>query len=111
VGGDSDEDEGEDVDEIVGVAGGRTFQETLDEEIDLIVNFAQGLRYQAQFRDQRLLNALERNGAGFFRMARACLDKENRMRTGRGGEQVSTWEKSTITAMFYRSRPKDSDEA
>jgi len=33
-------------------------------DIDLILNFAAGLKHQAQFRDQRLLNALEREGGG-----------------------------------------------
>jgi hypothetical protein len=38
----------------------------MNANIDLIAEFAQGLRYQGQFRDQRMLNTLEREGAGFL---------------------------------------------
>ena len=31
----------------------------MTEDIDLIVEFAKGLKYQLQFRDQQMLNALE----------------------------------------------------
>jgi hypothetical protein len=73
------------------------------------VEFVQGLRHQVQFRDQRMLNALEREGAGFLRLARACMGKEKRLQSTRGGETPATWEKSTITAMFYRVRPTNAD--
>jgi hypothetical protein len=63
---DQDQDQDQIADQVVGVGGGQTFQERLDEDIDLIINFAQGLRYQAQFRDQRLLSTLEHNGVGLF---------------------------------------------
>jgi hypothetical protein len=89
--------------------GGMTFEEAINDDIEVINEFLAGLRYQVQFRDQRMLNALEREGAGFLRFARACLLKEKRLRSKRGGEQPSTWEKSTITAMYYRARPAPAD--
>lgn len=83
---------------------GRTFEEALTEDIDLIVEFAKGLKHQLQFRDRRMLNALEREGASFLRLAKACMEKERRMNSTRG-PTVSTWEKSTSSAMFYCTRP------
>ena len=38
---------------------GHTFKEAIDVEIDLILEFAKGLKHQVQFRDQRMLNALQ----------------------------------------------------
>ena len=35
----------------------------MNANVDLIAEFAQGLQYQVQFRDQRMLNTLEREGA------------------------------------------------
>ncbi|TFK57940.1 hypothetical protein BDN72DRAFT_736461, partial [Pluteus cervinus] len=98
----------EEFDEIESNEGGQTFEETWQANIDLITEFVAGLRFQAPFRDQRMLNALEREGAGFFRLAKACLEKEKRLRSQRGGEPPSTWEKSTISALFYRARPTNS---
>ncbi|KAJ7101717.1 hypothetical protein C8R44DRAFT_887916 [Mycena epipterygia] len=86
----------------------RTFVEAMDEDIDLILEFAKGLKYQRQFRDQRMLQALEREGASFLRLARACLGKEKRLTSTRG-PAPSTWDKSTSSAMFYRARPAASE--
>lgn len=91
--------------------GGMTFEEAMNDNIEVITEFLNGLHFQVQFRDQRMLNALEREGAGFLRFARACLSREQRLRSKRGGGQLSTWEKSTITAMFYRARPANADMA
>lgn len=111
---DEDEEEEEDEDdedeEITHQHGGHTFEEALTEDIDLIVEFAKGLKYQLQFRDQRMLNALEREGASFLRLAKACMEKERRMNSTRG-PTVSTWEKSTNGAMFYRTRPTLVDQS
>ncbi|KAJ7934879.1 hypothetical protein B0H13DRAFT_2481333, partial [Mycena leptocephala] len=82
----------------------RTFVEAMDEEIDVILEFAKGLRFQRQFRDQRMLQALQREGASFLRLARACLGKEKRLRSTRGAAP-STWDRSAGSAMFYRARP------
>ena len=83
---DDDENEGgsadeEDEEEEVGTYqhDGRTFEEALMDEIKLIEEFTAGLKHQTQFRDGRLLNALQREGAGFLRFAKACMDKERRM--------------------------------
>ncbi|KAJ7218618.1 hypothetical protein GGX14DRAFT_533331 [Mycena pura] len=86
-----------------------TFLEAMDENIDLIAEFLEGLKYQRQFRDQRMLQTLEREGASFFRLAKACLRKEKRLTSTRG-EAPSTWDRSTSSAMFYRARPARSDE-
>ena len=112
-GGNSDSDEEYEFDMVdlleMPQGTGLTFEEAMNEDIDLISEFLQGLQYQIQFRDQRMLNILEREGAGLFRLARACLHKEKRMKSRRGGEAPSTWEKSTINALFYRTRPANSD--
>ncbi|KAJ7823769.1 hypothetical protein B0H13DRAFT_2445222 [Mycena leptocephala] len=86
-----------------------TFLEAMDENIDVIQEFVKGLKYQRQFRDQRMLESLEREGASFLRMARACLEKERRLKSTRGATP-STWDKSFGSAMFYRARPTRSDE-
>ena len=72
-------------------------------EIDLISEFVNGLKHQVQFRDQRMLNTLQREGVAFFHLAKACIEKERRMNSTRGAP-VSMWEKSTSSAMFYRTR-------
>jgi hypothetical protein len=82
---------------------GQTFEEAFDDNIDLITEFLVGLKFQVQFHDQRML---EREGAGFLRLARACLDKEERLKK-HGSRAPSTWDKSTVASMFYRSRPAD----
>ncbi|KAJ7774147.1 hypothetical protein DFH07DRAFT_988137 [Mycena maculata] len=79
-----------------------TFLESMDENIATILEFAKGLEFQ------RMLQALEREGASFLRLAKACLAKEKRLRSTRG-TTASTWDKSTSSAMFYRARPAPSD--
>ena len=88
---------------------GKTFEEAMTAEINLISEFVNGLKHQLQFRDQRMLNTLQREGAAFFRVAKACMEKERRMNSTRGGS-VSTWEKSTGSAMFYHTRPTVVDQ-
>lgn len=85
----------------------RTFEEAMNGEIDLILEFAKGLKHQIQFRDQRMLNTLQREGASFLHLAKACMEKDRRMNSKRS-PRVSTWEKSTSSAMFYRTRPAPS---
>ena len=82
----------------------RMFEEAMLAEIDLIESFAKRLRYQIQFQDQRVLNTLQREGASFLRLAKACMDKERRVNST-WSPTVSMWEKSTRNAMFYRARP------
>ena len=95
--------EEEEEEEVTHKHDGRTFEEALVADIDLIVDFAAGLKHQVQFRDQQLLNALEREGAGFLWFAKACIEKERRMNSTRS-PRLPTWEKSTSSAMFYRAR-------
>ncbi|KAJ7238382.1 hypothetical protein C8J57DRAFT_1566088 [Mycena rebaudengoi] len=76
-----------------------TFLEAMDENIDVILEFAKGLKYQRQFRNQRMLQALEHEGASFLRPARACLKKKQLNSTR--GPAPSTWDRSSGSAMFY----------
>jgi len=80
VGGVSGEEEENEIEEVVEARGeGGTFEGAMNANVDLIAEFAQDLRYQVQFRDQRMLNALEREGSGFLRLARACMEKEKKL--------------------------------
>ena len=74
-GGDSDEEDEFNTADLLEMEQGTglTFEEAMTEKVDLISKFLQGL---FQFRDERMLNILEREGAGFFRLARACLHKK-----------------------------------
>ncbi|KAJ7740413.1 hypothetical protein B0H14DRAFT_2638082 [Mycena olivaceomarginata] len=60
--------EDEDNDDLVDTQpdDSRTFVEAIDENIDLILEFAQDLKFQRQFRDQCMLQTLEREGASFL---------------------------------------------
>lgn len=98
-----DEEDEEDEDNGTHQHDGHTFEEALAGDIKLILDFAAGLKHQAQFRDQRLLNALEREGAGFLRLAKACLEKERRINSTRT-PTVSTWERSTSTTGILSPR-------
>lgn len=104
---DSEEEDGDNAFETH--HNGHTFEETIGDEIDLILNFAKGLQHQVQYRDQRMLNTLQREGASFLRLARACMEKERRTNSTRSST-VATWEKSTSSAMFYRARPTVVDQ-
>ena len=86
----------------------RTFNERLDDDINLIRSFLDGLEYQRRFGDLRMLESLERNGAGFFRLARNCLDRERRLNSSRASSPT-TWEPATANAMYYRARPRSAD--
>ena len=108
-GDDEEENDDDDLDEIW-QHDGRTFEEEMEAEIEVILDFAKGLQHQLQFRDRRMLNTLKREGGSFLRLARACLGREKRMNTTRG-PTVSTWEKSTSSAMFYRARPARVDRS
>ena len=105
-GGDDDDEEENDDDDLEEIwqHNGQTFEEEIEAEIEVILDFAKGLRHQVQFRDQRMLNTLQREGGSFLRLARACLEKEKRTNSTRGST-VLTWEKSTNSVMFYRTRP------
>jgi len=77
---DEREDEEEEND-IVDTAAGRqvdthTFQERFQTLIKNFRDFSDGLEYQIQFNDHRMLNAVEREGASFIRLMENCLDRE-----------------------------------
>ena len=50
--------------------------EVMTVEIDLISAFVRDLKHQVQFRDQPMLKTLQREGAAFFRLAKARMEKE-----------------------------------
>ena len=85
-----------------------TFCERFQRKINGYHDFLNGLKYQLQFEDERMLEVVEREGAGFWRLAQNCLSRERRMNTSRGSSPV-TWERETSNAMFYRSRPRRCD--
>jgi hypothetical protein len=84
---------------------GETFKEQMGARIQLIREFCDGLEHQTQFQDHRFLKTLEKEGAGFFRLAQSCLSRERRLNSSRAASPT-TWESSTSTALFYRSRPR-----
>jgi hypothetical protein len=90
------------------MGGEGTFRERFAENIKTLREFCDGLEYQIQFEDERMLNAVERDGSSFFRLARSCLDRERRMNSTRG-QSPTTWERETARAMFYRTRPRHTD--
>lgn len=100
-GGDDDNDDDNDEDEgyvETHQEGGHMFEEAMEGDIKLILDFAKGLRHQIQFRDQRMLNTFQREGASFLRLAKACIGEEKRMNSTRAA------------TMFYRTRPTMADE-
>ena len=73
--GDSDDDEDEYFVDV-GREEGQTFDETVEWWIHTMQEFADCLDYQRQFRDGCMLQALEREGAGYKRLMTACLTKK-----------------------------------
>uniref|UniRef100_A0A0W0F2T8 Uncharacterized protein n=1 Tax=Moniliophthora roreri TaxID=221103 RepID=A0A0W0F2T8_MONRR len=95
------DDAGEDEEEvmILGMYDGR-----LDGYMAMLRDFADGLEYQQQSHDYRMLDMVERRGAPLFRLIEECRRKEQQMNSTRG-TALSTWDPSTIGAMYYRGRP------
>jgi hypothetical protein len=91
-----------------GIGKDSTFYERMDGHIQTLHNFCDGLEYQLQFSDTRMLAQLERDGASFFRLAEACLSRERQLNLTRG-EGPTTWERTTTSAMYYRMRPSRGD--
>ena len=87
---------------------GATFRERFLRKIDCYHDFLDGLEYQLQFKDERMLETVEREGAGFWQLAQNCLSQEHCMNTSRGSSPV-TWEWETSNAMFYHTRPPRRD--
>ncbi|KAJ6559480.1 hypothetical protein DFH09DRAFT_1316790 [Mycena vulgaris] len=67
-----------------------------------------GLEYQRKFGDSHMLDTVGREGASFFRLIDQCLSRESRDNSTQSAAPV-TWERSTANAMFYRTRPVQSD--
>ncbi|KAK7005430.1 hypothetical protein R3P38DRAFT_2556878, partial [Favolaschia claudopus] len=86
----------------------QTFDERLTSLVGTLREFADAMEYQRQFQDSRMLNTVEREGASLFRLAESCFSRERRANSTRG-PQPSTWERSTVNAMFYRTRPTRND--
>ena len=84
------------------VVGSLTYGEHIEARVALLRDFADGLEYQLQFGDSRMLDCLEQEGIGFFRMAESCLSHEHRLNSTRGASPT-TWEKATSSALFYRT--------
>jgi hypothetical protein len=79
-------------------------KEKMENYIRIIRDFSDGLEYQLKFQDPRFLTTLEKDGAGFIRLAQNCLSRERRQNSSRAASP-STWERSTANALFYRARP------
>ncbi|KAJ7595291.1 hypothetical protein C8J56DRAFT_1001634 [Mycena floridula] len=77
-----DEDEDSD-DEADFQATQKTFLESMRDQISTLKSFADGLEYQLQFNDNRMLTTLEREGAALFCLAGNCLDREKRFNSSR----------------------------
>ncbi|KAG2128343.1 uncharacterized protein EDB93DRAFT_1243573 [Suillus bovinus] len=69
----NEEVEDEFVDTAAGRMDTRTFQERFEAHIKNLRDFCDGLQYQIQFNDHRMLNAIEREGASFIRLMENCL--------------------------------------
>jgi hypothetical protein len=63
------------------IGKGRTFEERFKDHIQTLRDFCDGLEYQVQFNDHRMLETLEREGGSFFKFARECLMQERAART------------------------------
>ncbi|KAF5345219.1 hypothetical protein D9757_015315 [Collybiopsis confluens] len=82
----------------------RTFDEEIDEQISLLRNFANGLEYQKQFKDQRFLDAYKREGNGMLQMMIRCLNRERQYNSTRS-QNPRTWRAESSAVMLYKERP------
>ncbi|KAJ3535176.1 hypothetical protein NMY22_g6606 [Coprinellus aureogranulatus] len=110
-GSDSDsggsDDESDDEATTFAMEEGLTFEEAMKEKIDMLKELAAGLEYQVQFRDQRFLRALDRELAGFTRVAKTCLGKERRMNSTRGSNPTTLGDsKGTCSEAVTRDAKK-----
>jgi len=79
-------------------------KEELENHIRLIRDFCDGLEFQVKFQDPQFLRTLQKEGAGYIRLARNCLSHERHLNSSRAAFP-STWERSTANTLFYQSRP------
>ena len=100
-----DESDGDVVDMECGMTQGtQTFMERMKAHVNILRNFSDGLEYQIQFGDTRMLDHLEWEGRSLFRLVENCLSRECHMNSTRGGS-LTTWESTMANAMYYRMRP------
>ena len=70
----------------------------------MIRDFADGLEYQVSYQDRRFLKTLQKEGAGFFRLAENCLSSREHRFNSSPEASPTTWESSTANMMpFYRA--------
>ncbi|KAJ7665848.1 hypothetical protein DFH06DRAFT_1127051 [Mycena polygramma] len=69
---DSEDKDEDDIVDTQPVDDVRMFTKAMDKHIDLILEFAKGLKFQRQFRDQRMLQILERAHRSYGWHERAC---------------------------------------
>jgi hypothetical protein len=106
---DDDNDDGDVIDTQLGTFRDCvTFHERFLRKINTYHDFLDGLEYLLQFEDERMLETVEREGAGFWQLAQTCLSRERRMNTSRGSSPVM-WDRETLNAMFYCTRPPRCD--
>jgi hypothetical protein len=84
-----EENDDDDLDEIW-QHDGRTFEEEIEAEIEVMLDFAQGLQHRLQFRDWKMLNTLQPEGGSFLRLARAGLEKDECVNVGKVNRRCST---------------------
>ena len=87
---------------------GLTCHERLLAHIRTLHDFCSGLEYQLLFNDLRMIDSLERKGAGMLQLAQSCLSRERQLNSTRG-DSPTMWEKETTAALFYHSRPRQAD--
>jgi hypothetical protein len=85
-------------------------KEKMENYICIIQDFADGLEYQVKFQDPQFLTTLERDGAGFMRLAQNCLSRERQQNSSQVASPT-TWERSTANVLFYRARPSRNHSA
>jgi hypothetical protein len=102
--------ESEDDDGLIDTEGGvghmdkAMFEKKMEDYICTIRDFCNSLEYQVKFQDTQFLGTLEKDGAGFIRLAQNCLSHERWHNSSRAASPM-TWERSTSNTMFYQSRP------
>ncbi|THV07112.1 hypothetical protein K435DRAFT_825684 [Dendrothele bispora CBS 962.96] len=108
---DSDDDENDDDVDMAFIPSHipiGTFEQRLTGWIYKVRNFGHLLEYQKQFRDSRMLDVLDREGARFERLIDDCLAVETRENHNRG-DRARTWDTARANAMYFRSRPRRSE--
>ena len=93
--------------ELVDFGAQGTFRERMSSAVDLLRDLADGLEFQVQFNDDRMLRTVEHDAAGALTLARQIQAKEKSFNSTRGAVP-RTWDASTMNIMFYRPRPSAS---